>query len=194
MSGLSSRSIEKIESGKHRCQMQSLEMISKAVGINTDFFRKPSAEEKAILKAETERALSKTILIPTHPIRSANSFLSIFGDWHARRYDASQIENDDASDIVAGLNDYIEDIGCIWEDCSEAERLQYARVVFDMCVDLKNCGYVCYIGSHQQRMKLKDKPDLIFKVGVLAFLPLKDNDDEHYVAINLEPGWVRMEA
>lgn len=97
-------------------------------------------------------------------------------------------------EIVAGLNDRIEDIGYIWEDCRETERLQYARVVSDMCADLKNCGYVCQIGSHLQRICLNEKPDLIFKVGVLTFLPLKENDDERYAIINLEPDWVNLEA
>ncbi len=77
MAGLSVRSIEKIESGNHRCQMQSLELISKAVGINVGFFRKPTAEEEAKTEAEMKRALKKMIVIRTQPIRNVNDFLRI---------------------------------------------------------------------------------------------------------------------
>lgn len=194
MAGLSVRSIEKIESGKHRCQMQSLELIAKAVGSNVGFFRKPTAEEEANIEAEMKRALTNTIVIRTQPIRNANSFLSVFGDWDGRRFDASQIDDDDALEIAAGLNDHIDDIGYIWEDCREIDRLQYSRAVSEMCAELRECGYVCHIGSHRQKLVSKNKPDLNFKVGILTFLPLEDNDAERYAVIQLEQGWVKVEA
>lgn len=194
MAGLSVRSIEKIESGKHRCQMQSLELIAKAVGVQVGFFRKPTAEEEAKTETEMKRALKKILVTRTNPIRTANDFMSLFGDWMARRFDTSQIENDKALEIASGLNDHIDDIGYIWEDCRQLDRLQYARVVAEMCADLKGLGYVCHMGTHLQRMPSKDKRDLVFKVGVMTFLPAKGNDEERYAVIQLEQGWVKVES
>lgn len=194
MASLSVRSIEKIESGRHRCQMQSLELIAKAVGVKVGVFRKPSAEEEAKIEAEMKLALKKTIIIRTQPMRTANNFLGIFGDWDARRFDASQIEDDEALEIAAGLNDHIDDIGYIWEDCREIDRLQYARTVSEMCAELRDRGYLCHIGSHLQRRLSENGPDLIFKVGVLTFLPLKDNDEERYAIIQLQPGWITTDS
>lgn len=193
MSGLSVRSIEKIESGKHRCQMQSLELIAKAIGAQASFFRKPTAEEEAKIEVEMKLALKNTIVIKTKPIRHTNDFLGVFGDWDARRFDASRIEDDNALEIAAALNDHIDDIGYIWEDCREIDRLKYARTVSEMCTELRSHGYDCHMGYHLQRMVSKNKSDLVFMVGVLTFLPLKDDDHERYAVIKLEPGWVRME-
>lgn len=63
-----------------------------------------------------------------------------------------------------------------------------------MCSELRKHGYICHMGAHLQRMVSKNKPDLIFRVGVLSFLALKDNDEERYAVIKLEPGWINTES
>lgn len=189
MSGLSTRSIEKIESGKHTPQRQSLEMIAKAVGVQADFFRKPTPEEEAANERAFKRAMRKTVVAKTYPIRRVVDFMSVYSEWHARRTYIAEIENDDALEIAVGISDYLGDLGCIWDECSQQQRLEYGREIVSMCVALEEHGYLCHMGTHKQRQRFKDLPDLIFLVGVVSFLPTEGADTERYAVIELENGW-----
>ncbi|MCF6275400.1 MAG: helix-turn-helix domain-containing protein [Robiginitomaculum sp.] len=189
LAGLSTSSIEKIESGKHKCNMQSLELISKGVGINVNCFKKPTPEEEASTLAQLKRAMRKTVIAKTHPIRKASDFLRIFTKWAGRRFNDGNIENDNALVIAAGINDFIDDISYVWDECGQVQRLQYAKSVVESCLELETLGYFCHMGVHKQRMRFSGKTDLVVDCGIIMILPKSDADGERYAMIELDDPW-----
>lgn len=55
---------------------------ARALGWDVQVFAKPTAEQEARQQAEMERALRKTLVVPTHPVRTAKDFLDSYGEWH----------------------------------------------------------------------------------------------------------------
>src|ERR1700722_6734956 len=72
--GLTTRTIEKVESGRHRPDEQALRSIARAVKIDVKYFEKPTAEQEAKQHADMERALRKIVLVPTNPVRTTAEF------------------------------------------------------------------------------------------------------------------------
>ena len=101
--GLTTRTIEKVESGRHRPDEYTLRCIARAVKIDVGYFAKPTAEEEARQHAEIERASRKIVAVPTNPIRKPAEFLAAFGGNHAIRFDTSQVEADEALEVAASL-------------------------------------------------------------------------------------------
>jgi transcriptional regulator with XRE-family HTH domain len=68
LSGLTTRTVEKVESGRHRANDQTLRSIARA-RVRRRRRRKPTPEEEARTKTQMEKALRKKDLVPTKPIR-----------------------------------------------------------------------------------------------------------------------------
>ena len=192
MSGLTTRTIEKIESAKHAPQMASLELISNALGFCVSIFRKPTADEEERLEKELERAKRKTVIAQTKPIRAFSDFLQVYGGWHARRVDFSQIKVDTTLEFAAEIDDFLEDLGAIWDECYQSQRIEYAKKIVSICTRLEARGYLCHIGSHLQRQIFQGRPDLVFRVGIVSFLPKEQADGDRYAVIQLESNWETM--
>nr|WP_321442355.1 helix-turn-helix transcriptional regulator [uncultured Hyphomonas sp.] len=189
MSGLSTRTIEKIESGRHTPSVESLKLIARAVGIEVTYFRKQTAEELSRLEQAWLKAKRKTVIARTNPVRTASDFLKVYGGWHARRVDMSIINNDDALNLAAEVDELLEDLSIIWDESYQSYRVENARHISSLCAELEKLGYLCHMGTHKQRMRTVGKPDLEFLVGVVTFLPAPDADKERYALIELENGW-----
>lgn len=187
-SNLSTRTIEKIESGKHTPDEQTLRSLARALGTDLAAFRKPSPQEEAHQQQQMEDALRKTVIAPTTPIHSASDFLNVFDQRHAARFEMSAVQDDEALEIAASMADLIKDLNDIWRDVYMSERLKYARSFAEMCQQIEQRGFTCHMGSHKQRLRDKGKPDLIFEVNVMAILP-KENAEVRYAMIRLEGRW-----
>src|SRR6267142_771827 len=70
MAGLTTRTIEKIESGRHKPDEQTLRSLARAFQIDVTYFEKPTPEQEARQRAEIERAVRKTVVFPTDPVRT----------------------------------------------------------------------------------------------------------------------------
>ena len=88
MAHLSTRTIEKVESGRHRPEEQTLRSIARALGRDVQYFAKPTPEQEARQRAESERAIRKTVVVPIHPVRTAKDFLNLYGElaWKPERF------------------------------------------------------------------------------------------------------------
>lgn len=192
--GLTTRTIEKIESGRHRPEEQTLRSIARAMQIDVKFFEKPTPEQQARQKAEMERAVRKIVMAPTQPIRSASDFLGAFAQRHAFRIDTSNVTADETLDTAAAMTDYITDLNDVWDDCPRSQQLEYARSFVDLCHQLEEHGYVCYMGHHRQQLRQKDRPILVFTVGVMTLLPKGEAEGARCALIQLEGGWESLEA
>ncbi|MEQ8295920.1 MAG: helix-turn-helix transcriptional regulator [Nitratireductor sp.] len=192
--GLTTRTIEKIESGRHRPEEQTLRSIARAMQIDVKFFEKPTPEQEARQKTEMERAVRKMVMAPTQAIRSANDFFGAFAQRHAFRIDTSNVTEDEALDTAAAMTDYITDLNDVWDDCPRSQQLEYARSFVDLCHQLETQGYVCHMGHHRQQLRQKDRPILVFTVGVMTLLPKAEAEGARYALIQLEGGWESLEA
>ena len=192
--GLTTRTIEKIESGRHRPEEQTLRSLARAVHINVSFFKKLSPEHEVRQKAEMERALRKMVLVPTRPVRTASDFLSTFDERHAYRIDTSDVTQDEALEAAAAMGDLISDLNDVWNGTYMSQRLDYARSFIALCQQIEKHGYICYMGHHRQQRREKDRPILIFTVGVMAILPKEGAEGIRYALIELDGSWESLES
>ena len=182
-----------MESGRRRPAEQTLRSIARVLGWDVQVFAKPTAEQEARQQAEMERALRKTLVVPTHPVGTAKDFLDSYGEWHAWRIDTSAVESDEALEIAATMGDWLDDCDGIWGLCSMSERLGYARDFAELCQQIEGHGYLCHMGHHRQRSREKGKPDLVSVVGLMVILPKEGADRERYGIVHLEGAWETLE-
>lgn len=192
-SGLTSRTIEKMESGRHRPDEQTLRSIARALKMDVRIFEKPTQEQEARFNADMQRAARKTLVVPTHPIKKVSDFLNVFVQRHAFRFDTSQIDDDEAHESAAAMVDFISDLNDIWIDCPQSQRLEYARSFVDLCKSIGAHGFVCYMGNHGQKLLEKGKPPLVFDVGLMSIQKLEGEAGARYAIVQLEGAWEKLE-
>jgi transcriptional regulator with XRE-family HTH domain len=192
--GLTTRTIEKLESGKHRPDDQTLRSIARAFHVSVAFFEKPTPDAEERQRADMERALRKMVLTPTQAIKTASDFVKLIAERHAYRIDTSAVENDSAIEIVATMVDFITDMNDVWAECSFSQRLDAGKEFAQLCADLEVQGYLCHVGHHLQRLREKGRPDLVFDVGVMSIQPVKGPDGPRYALIELEGAWESLDA
>ena len=190
--GLSTRTIEKIESGRHRPDEQTLRSIARAAQVDVSIFRKPSPEEEERQKEEMLRALRKTVVAQINPVRTTADFLSAFEQREAFRIDTSTVSEEVALDTAAAMADWIRDMGDVWEECYVSQRVEYAREFLKLCQQLEQMGYVCYMGNHRQQLRQKDGSRTILTVGLMTVLP-KEREGPRYAMVQLEGSWESIE-
>lgn len=190
--GISSRTIEKIESGRHRPDEQTLRSIARAVQLDVSIFEKPSPEQEERQRADMLRAVRKTVVAPISPVRTASDFLRAFEQREAFRIDTSAVTEEAALDTAAAMADWIRDMGDVWEECYMSQRVEYAREFVKLCQQIEGMGYVCYMGSHRQQLRQKDGSRVIFTVGLMTVLP-KDVEATRYAMVQLEGAWESIE-
>ena len=96
IAGLTTRTIQEVENGRHVPDMQTLLSISRGVGFDVAMFSKPTPERERRQQEEIDGALRQTILVPTSPIRTANDFFSRNREWHAIMIDSAAVAAKDA--------------------------------------------------------------------------------------------------
>ncbi len=192
--GLSTRTIEKIESGRHRPDEQTLRSIARVVGWDVSAFEKATPEQEERLWAGLLKAQRKTVFAPIHPVRTASEFLSAFGRvFEAIRIDMSAVADDGALDVAATMTDWVTDCGDIWDDIPMSGRVDLAHEFADLCEQIEALGYVCFMGSHRQQIRQKDGSRMVFTVGLMSVLPTKDAAETRFAMVELEGAWETME-
>ncbi|MDP1751865.1 MAG: helix-turn-helix transcriptional regulator [Reyranella sp.] len=192
-SGLTTRTIEKVESGRHRPEEQTLRSLARALKMDVKVFQKPNPQEETRARAAMERAIRKMVLVRTTPIHTASDFLGAFENRHAFRVDQSQVITEDALDVVAAMTDWVRDLNDVWVDCDSVRRLEYARSFADLCTQLEEHGYLCHMGSHRQRLHHAGKPDLVFDVGLMSIQAASGAAGTRYALVELEGDWETLE-
>ncbi len=192
-SGLTVRTIQKIESGRHIPDEQTLRSIGRTVQVDVSIFDKPSPEQVDRQRAELERARKRTVVVPITPIKFAHDFLGAFDMRHAFRFDTSAIDNDEALSIACGMGDWIRDFNDVWDECYMSQRLDYATQFVGLCEQVGEYGFTCFIGNHMQQLKEKDRSTLVFNVGLMTFLPTDQSGKLRYGLVQLEGGWECLE-
>ena len=189
--GVSTRTIEKIESGRHRPDEQTLRSIARAVQMDVHFFEKPTQEQEERQRADLLQAQRKNVFVPISPIGNASDFLGAFNQREGFRIDTSAVEDEEALDVAAAMADWIRDCCDIWDESYMSQRVEYAREFAQLCKQIEALGYVCLMGSHRQQLRQKDRSRLIFTVGLMTVLP--KGQDTRLAMVQLEGGWESME-
>lgn len=193
LAGVSTRTIEKAESGRHAPNEQTLRSIARGLEVSVAVFDKPTPEQEAAWKRELERAARKTLRVPIHPIRTAQDFLAHYDEWHALRWDNSALDKAEALEVSTTIGDWFQDLDGVWGMCSISERLSYARSIVELCQQVGELGYAFYMGRHRQRSVEEGKPDLVFTVGLAMFQKQSDADAQKYALVELENPWEVLE-
>jgi len=191
--GLTTRTIEKLESGRHRPNEQTLRSIVRACNIELRYFDQPKPEEEKRQEAELERAVRKMVLVPTRPLHTAGDFLQAFGQRHAFRIDTSAVKTDAALQIAAAMGDWIGDLDDVWDECPMSQRLEYARSFIELCQQIEEHGYLCHMGMHKQRLCETGRPDLVFEVGLMSIQKKEGGEGTRYALVHLEGRWETLE-
>lgn len=191
--GVSTRTIEKVESGRHRPDEQTLRSIARAAQFDVCFFKKPPPEQEERQRADMLRAQRKPVVAPINPVRTASDFLRAFEQREAFSIDTSAVTDEAALDVAAAMADWVRDCGDIWGDCYVSQRVEYAREFVQFCQQIEELGYFCYMGSYRQQLRQKDRSRLIFTVGLMTVLPKEGVDGTRYAIIQLEGAWESME-
>jgi transcriptional regulator with XRE-family HTH domain len=194
--GLTTRTIEKVESGRHRPDEQTLRSLARALNMDVKVFEKPTPEQEARTRAEMDRAVRKTVFARTHPVHTANDFLNAFAQRHAFRFDTSQVEKDEVLEIAASMADWIRDLGDVWDDCSMSQRLEYARNFAQLCEGIEAHGYTCYMGHHGQQLLGRGQPPLVLDCGLMSIQKSEGATGpagERYALVQLDGAWESLE-
>jgi transcriptional regulator with XRE-family HTH domain len=192
--GLSTRTIEKIESGRHPPNEQTLRSIARVVGWEVSAFEKPTPEQEERLWADLLKAQRKTVFAPIHPVRTATDFLSAFAQvFEAFRMDTSAVADEAALDVAATMTDWVTDCGDIWDEIPMSGRVDLAREFAELCEQIEALGYVCYMGGHRQQLRQRDGSRMIFTVGLMTILHAKDEAETRYAMVELDGAWETME-
>jgi transcriptional regulator with XRE-family HTH domain len=187
--GLTTRTIEKIESGRHRPEEQTLRSLARALNVEVTYFQKPTPQEEAKQRADMERAVRKMVMVPTDPVRTASEFLHAFGQRHAFRFDTPLEQSDELLEITASMVDWIKDLDGIWDDCGMSQQLEWARHFAELCKQLEGLGYVCHMGKHRQALYQRGQPDLVFVVGLMSIRKKEEADGRRYALVELDGNW-----
>jgi hypothetical protein len=129
-----------------------LRSLARALNIDIGAFDAPTPQERDRLAKDLERAKSKMLLVRTRPIRTLADFRREFGARHAMNIDSAAVEGDEAIDTAAGLTDLLKDLGDVWDDVYESERVEYGRTFVEQCDGLQALGYTMLHGKLSQAL------------------------------------------
>lgn len=185
--GLTVRTVQKVESGKHVPDLQTLRSLARGVGFDVAVFTKPCPEQEQRQHDDMARALRKTILVPTSPIRRANDFYSRNREWHGLLINTGAVEADDALELTAAITDWMSDLDGIWGISTASQRLEFANSITELCRELEGLGYLTHFGSFRQQ-HMKDKR-MTFDIALITFLPKADHDGDRFGLVTLDDPW-----
>lgn len=190
---LSTRTIEKVESGRHSPEEQTVRSLARALGLDPKYFVKPTAEEEARTRAEMLRAIRKTVVFQSSPVQKATDLHTALTYRDALCFDVSAINDDDVLRLAAALRDHVHDVGDIWEDCSMTEQVAYVETALALCRQIEARGYVCHVGRFQQQMRHKDRSRLVCDVLAITILPKTQADEMRFGVIELQGAWETLD-
>jgi transcriptional regulator with XRE-family HTH domain len=125
LAGVSTRTTEKTESGRHSPNDQTLRSIARGLDVDVAIFNKPTPEQEAAHRRELDKVIRKSLLVPIYPIRTAQDVLDRYGEWHRWRFDISALQADRVLEIASTIGDWFQDLDGIWGTCSPQSRLRW---------------------------------------------------------------------
>jgi transcriptional regulator with XRE-family HTH domain len=190
--GMTTRTVEKLESGRHNPSEQTLRSLCRGLSIERSYFIKPTAAEEARQRAAMLKALRTTAVVQTTITRTAQHVLQHLGGTHAWNVDIGQVAPG-AIEQAASLTDLITDWSEIWDDIAMSDRADAAAGVAASCQELESLGYLTHMGRYRARRRFGEGLPLVFTVGLLSIRPKAESQNQSVALVQLEGGWERLE-
>ena len=184
---LSTRTIEKIESGRHRPNDQTIRSLCRGLGMDEAYFVESSPAEVERQKAAALKALRTTAEVPTKIVRSAQDLMAIFGDEHALQIDLASVD-DETLELAATLADLLTDWGDIWSDMPVSGRLDAARSMAAVCTDLERAGYLVHMGTYRAQQRIESGKRIVFRVLVVSVRRRTESENLCFAIVQLGDG------
>lgn len=186
--GLSLRTIEKLESGRHLPAEQSVRSLCRGLGIKRSYFLKPSEEAVARERAAIEKAIRTTTFVPTRVIRTTREMLSSLDGFHAWNCDVESVD-DQALEMAMALAQNVFDWCEVWSDIALPERLDAAARLAEACRELDGIGALVHMGRYRAVRRYSSGPALTFTIGLLSVRPAEDSKGQKVAMVELGDGW-----
>jgi transcriptional regulator with XRE-family HTH domain len=191
MCGMTTRTVEKLESGRHNPSEQTLRSLCRGLSIDRSYFVKPTPAEEARQKAAMLQAVRTTAVVQTIIVRTAQDVMKNLGGTHAWNLDIGEVGPDSMRDAAA-IADLFTDWSEVWDDINMTDRASAAADVAEACRELEVAGYLTHIGRYRARRRFAEGPPLVFTVGLLSIRPAVDSESQSVALVPMEGGWERL--
>ena len=191
MCGMTTRTVEKLESGRHNPSEQTLRSLCRGLSIDRSYFAKPTPAEEARQKAAMLTAARTTAVVQTVIVRTAQDAMRNLGGAHAWNLDIDEVgpaAMGDAASVSGLFTDWSE----IWDDINMAERADAAAGVAQACRELEAAGYLTHVGRYRARKRFAEGPPLVFTIGLLSIRPTAESEQQSVALVPMEGGWERL--
>ena len=190
--GMTTRTVEKLESGRHNPSEQTLRSLCRGLSIERGYFIKPTPAEEARQQAAVLKAVRTTAVVQTASARTAQDILRNLGGTHAWNLDIESVAPE-AVEQAAALSDLITDWSEVWDEVSMSERASAASGVAAVCQELEAVGFLTHMGRYRARRRFTEGPPLVFTVGLLSIRRTADSENQSVALVPLTAGWERLE-
>lgn len=191
MCGMTTRTIEKLESGRHSPSEQTMRSLCRGLSIERSYFTKPTPQEEARQKAEMLKAVRTTAVVQTIIVRSAQDVMKKLGGTHAWNLDISEVGPEAMAD-AASVTDLFTDWSEVWDDINMTDRAEAAVGVAQACRELEAAGYLVHVGRYRARKRFIEGPPLVFTIGLLSIRPTAESENQSVALVPMEGGWERL--
>ena len=188
LTGLTTRTIEKLESGRHSPNTQTMLSMCRGFGIDESYFRKPSPEEEAETRRRIENATRKTLVVPLTAAVSVRSIMGVMDGFQGLRTDYSAVAEEDVRENAAALLQLIFEWSEVWDDIDLAERERAMGGVYSEAKALEAAGYRLHLGTYRQ-VNPSYRPPLELRCGLAVVLTTKDHGETRHALVTLEDPW-----
>lgn len=180
LSGLSLRTIERAESGRHTSSQQTLNLIAKAFQVDVAIFGAGYWEN---FQREAQLATRYKAVVPIKRVESTKSILECIKTYHASNY-SLEIADKDEEALKRALHfiEYMRDICELYEDIPAGNIYQCAKEIAEIGESLSDIGYQIKIGSYTAL-----RQSITFEVLLILVVP-QDNKME-YALVTHQDGW-----
>lgn len=191
MCGMTTRTVEKLESGRHSPSEQTMRSLCRGLSIDRGYFIKPSPAEEARQKAAMLKAVRTTAVVQTTIVRAVQDVMKNLGGTHAWNLDVDGVSAEAMLD-AASVTDLFTDWSEIWDDINMTERAEAAAGIARACRELAAAGYLTHVGRYRARRRFAEGPSLVFTVGLLSIRPASESENQSMALVPLEGGWERL--
>jgi transcriptional regulator with XRE-family HTH domain len=191
MCGMTTRTVEKLESGRHNPSEQTMRSLCRGLSIERSYFIKPTPQEEARQKAEMLKAVRTTAVVQTIIVRSAQDVMKNMGGTHAWNLDIGEVGTE-AMANAASVTDLFTDWSEVWDDINMTDRAEAAVGVAQACRELEVAGYLIHVGRYRARKRFMEGPPLVFTIGLLSIRPTFQSENQSVALVPMEGGWERL--
>lgn len=191
MCGMTTRTVEKLESGRHNPSEQTLRSLCRGLSIDRSYFVKPTPAEEARQKAAMLKAVRTTAVVQTTIMRTAQDVMKTLGGTQAWNLDIATV-GEDAMAAAASITDLFTDWSEVWDDINMTDRAGAAADVAAACRELEAAGYLTHVGRYRACRRFAEGPPLVLTVGLLSIRPAAESENQSVALVPMEDGWERL--